>query len=121
MLTGRGRWAALAGVLWLLSFDVVPMAHMLFHEALEEHHHGHHHEHAAAHEHEEEEAPSPAEHGEGSAAHRDLAANVPAPTVPEVLEAPYAWTAPADPPHDEPPSDRQPRTIRARAPPTRAA
>ena len=120
MSVRRGHWAALACLMWLLGFDVVPLAHMVFHEALEEHHHGHHHEQADQYEHEEE-APSPSEHGDSSVAHRDLAANVPAPTVPEVLEALLAWTPPSNPSHDERPTDRQPRTTRARAPPNVAA
>ena len=69
----------------------------------------------------EEKDRSPAEHGEGSVAHRDLAANAPAPGVPEVLEALLAWAAPPLSFPDERPTDRQPRTIRARAPPTVAA
>jgi len=106
----------LACALWLLGFDVAPLAHQVFHEALEEHHHGHAH----PHDHEEKDR-SPAEHGEGSIAHRDLAATPPAPGVPEVLEALLAWSAAPLSLHDERPTDRQPRTTRARAPPTVAA
>ena len=107
-----------AGVLWLLGFDVVPLAHMVLHEALEKHHHHHGDHHEVAHQHgHDEEAPSPAEHGEGSVAHRDLAANVPLPAIPEVLEALLAWHAPPAASHDERPSNRQPRTNRARGPP----
>lgn len=120
MSARRRHWAALACWMWVFGFDVVPLAHMVFHEALEGHHHGHHHEQTHPHEHGEE-APSPVEHGDGSAAHRDLAANLPAPTVPEVLEALLAWTAPSTPSHNERPTDRQPRTTRARAPPNVAA
>ena len=117
---GRAHWALLACALWLLGFDIVPLAHLVFHDALEEHHHGHHHEQAHPRDHEEKDR-SPAEHGEGSVAHRDLAANAPAPGVPEVLEALLAWAAPPLSFQDERPTDRQPRTIRARAPPTVAA
>lgn len=120
MSARRGHWAALAGLLWLFGFDVVPLAHVLFHEALEEHHHGHHRQQAHQNEHEEN-GPSPSEHGEGSVAHHDLAANASALGVPEVLEALLAWTAPPIPSHDERPADRQPRTTRARAPPNVAA
>ena len=100
MSTRRAHWAMLAGLLWLFGFDVVPLAHVVFHEALEEHHHGHHHEQAHSHEHEEE-APSQSEHGEGSVAHRDLAATVPLPGIPEVLGALLSWDAPTLPTHDE--------------------
>lgn len=118
----KRRWAVIAGVFWLLGFDIAPLAHMVLHGALERHHHGHQREHAHAHEHEQEKnAPPPAEHGEGSVAHRDLAANAPAPAVPEVLEALLGWTAPPIPSCDGRPSDRHPRTTRARAPPNVAA
>ena len=120
MVHRRAWWAALACALWLLGFDVVPLAHMVFHGALEEHHHGHADDHAHPHDHDEEN-PSPSEHGEGSVAHRDLAANVPAPGVPDVLEALLSWAAPPIPSHDERPTDRQPQTTRARAPPSAAA
>ena len=113
---GRAHWALLACALWLLGFDIVPLAHLVLHDALEEHHH----EHAHPRDHEEKDR-SPAEHGEGSVAHRDLAANAPAPGVPEVLEALLAWAAPPLSFPDERPTDQQPRTIRARAPPTVAA
>jgi hypothetical protein len=119
MIARRGHWAAAAGLLWMLGFDAVPLAHMVFHEALGEHHHGHH-EPAHPHEHEGD-APAPSEHGEGSVAHRDLAANVPAPSVPEVLEALLASSEPSIPLHDERPTNRQPQTTRARAPPDVAA
>lgn len=120
-MTGRkAHWAAVACALWLLGFDVVPLAHMVFHEALEQHEHGHHID-RAHHHHEGDEQPSPAEHGQGSVAHHDLAANVPLPAVPEVLEALFAWDVARLVPHDERPADRQPRTIRARAPPRSAA
>lgn len=110
----------LACALWLLGFDVVPLTHLVFHDALGAHHHGHPDEHAHPHDHEEENR-SQSEHGEGSIAHRDLAANVPLPAIPEVLEALLAWAAPPLSLHDERPTDRQPNTIRARAPPTVAA
>ncbi|MBT8469236.1 MAG: hypothetical protein KJN97_10855 [Deltaproteobacteria bacterium] len=117
---GRARWAVLACALWLLGFDVVPLAHLVLHDALEDHHHGHPHEHANPHDHDEKDR-SPAEHGEGSVAHRDLAANAPPPGVPEVLEALLAWSPPVLHSRDERPTVRQPGTIRARAPPTVAA
>ena len=120
MSVRRTHWAILAGLLWLFGFDVVPLAHVVFHAALEEHHHGHHHEQAHAHEHEEE-APSQSEHGEGSVAHRDLAANVPLPGIPEVLGALLSWDAPTLPTHDERHADARPRSTRARAPPGSAA
>lgn len=114
MLARKAHWAALACTLWLFGFDVVPLAHIVFHEALEEHDHGHadHHVHD-----DDRDGPSPTEHGDGSVAHRDLAANVPLPQVPEILEALLAWDAPASASHDERPTERRPRTTRARAPP----
>ncbi|MBT8451349.1 MAG: hypothetical protein KJO40_05205 [Deltaproteobacteria bacterium] len=120
MSRGRAHWGVLACALWLLGFDVIPLVHLVFHDALEKHHHGHPQEHAHPNDHEEKDR-SPAEHGEGSVAHRDLAANAPSPGVPEVLEALLAWSPPALPSRDERPTDRQPRTIRARAPPRVAA
>ena len=117
MSARRGQWAALAGVLWLLGFDVVPLVHMVLHEALEEHHHGHSHAHADEHEDHGDGVPTPSEHGEGSVAHRDLAANVPLPGVAAVLEALLACAPPKPSSHDEELAHRQPRTSRARAPP----
>ena len=115
MIARKAHWAVLASAFWLLGFDIVPLAHMVFHQALEEHHHGDHPDQA----HDQgDDAPSPAEHGEGSVAHRDLAANVPLPAVPEVLEALLIRDAPAIFPHDELLTDRRPRTTRARAPPS---
>lgn len=114
----KASLAALACAFWLLGFDVVPLAHMLLHDALEEHHHGHEHGHTHA---DDARNPPPAEHGEGSVAHRDLAANVPLPTVPAVLEALLARFGPPSFRYDELASDPQPRTSRARAPPGVAA
>jgi hypothetical protein len=115
----KATYALLAGALWMLGFDVVPLAHMVFHDALEEHHHGHHH-HSSGHHADDEpsESPTPAEHGDGSVAHRDLAANVPVPGVPPVLEALLAPPCEVVPTHEEAPADRTPRSLRARAPPT---
>jgi len=106
--------ALLTSAFWLLGFDVVPLAHMLLHDALEEHHHSHEHAHAQA---DDAEDPPPAEHGEGSVAHRDLAANVPLPTVPPVHEALLARFGVSSFCYDELIANRQPRTSRARAPP----
>jgi hypothetical protein len=109
------RLAVLAGAFWLLGFDVFPLAHMLLHDVLEQHHHGHEHGHAHA---DDAEEPPPAEHGEGSVAHRDLAANVPLPTVPAVREALLTRFGVSSFPYAELAADRQPRTSRARAPPS---
>lgn len=117
MSARRGQWAALAGVLWLLGFDVIPLAHIVLHEALEEHHHGHAHAHADDRNGQGGGVPSPSEHGDGSVAHRDLAANVPLPGVPAVLEAQVACSHPDPVTHDEQLADRRPRSSRARAPP----
>jgi hypothetical protein len=109
----RAHLAVLAGVLWLLAFDVVPMAHVVFHEALDAHEHGHSHGHSP----DEEEPQSPSEHGEGSVAHRDLAAQAPPVSIPRVLEALLAFGSQTLPTYDEVAADGRPRTTRARAPP----
>lgn len=123
----RATFAGLACALWMLGFDVAPMAHMLFHDALDEHHH-HGHHHAPTQDHQADGrgdapdgAPTPAEHGEGSVAHRDLAAEVPLPAVPRVLEALLTSAPPEVAAHEERPGDRTPQTTRARAPPTKRA
>ena len=119
----RAHLAALAGALWLLAFDVVPMAHVVFHDALGAHDHTHEH-HSHAHEpslDDEENKPSPSEHGEGSAAHRDLAAQVPPASIPRVLEALLTPGSRSLPPYAEEAADGRPRTTRARAPPSRIA
>jgi hypothetical protein len=128
MSARRGYGAVLAALLWLSGFDVVPLAHMVLHETLEDHRHGHRHEqdHAHGHGHDRaaedgERTPSPVEHGEGSVAHRDLAANVPLPAIPQVLGALLSREALVPPAHDERPADLRPRTSRARAPPHPAA
>ena len=114
----RTTFAIIACALWALGFDVVPLAHMVFHESLEEHHHGHHHEPAADPHDEHDEAPTPLEHGEGSVAHKDLAAQTPLPAVPTVLEALLASDASSAPVREERAAERSPRTTRARGPPT---
>lgn len=119
----EATFAAIACALWTVGFDVVPLAHMVFHDALEKHHHGHHHE-AAGDPHAEDdhdEAPTPLEHGEGSVAHKDLAAQTPLPAVPTVREALLAHPVPTPAVREERAADRSPQTTRARAPPTRNA
>ena len=104
--------------LWLLGFDVVPLCHMVFHELLDEHHHGHHHEsHHGLEDDPDEGEQAPSEHGDGSVAHRDLAAQLPLPSIPIVQEALLNWSARAPGAHDERPADRRPRTTTARGPP----
>ena len=115
MSRAQATLAVFASAFWLLGFDVVPLAHMLLHDVLEEHHHGHDHGHAHA---DDPEDPPPAEHGEGSVAHRDLAAHVPLPAVPAVREALLTRFRVSSFPYPELTSDRQPRTSRARAPPS---
>lgn len=147
MTARKGYGAAVAALLWLLGFDVAPMAHMVLHEALGEHEHGHRHHHDQDHGHEHrienaneneianeigngneianenenENENGHENHGEGSVAHRDLAAQVPVPSVPVVLEALLTADVSPLPSHDERPADRRPRTSRARAPPSLAA
>ena len=116
----KHHWVYVACGLWLLGFDLLPLGHMVFHESLDEHHHGHHHESHHGHGHEGdanegEEAPS--EHGDGSVAHRDLAAQIPLPSIPIVQEALFTWRALAPRAQDAAPADRQPRTKHARGPP----
>jgi hypothetical protein len=116
----RHHWAYIACGLWILGFDVVPLAHEVFHDSLDDHVHGHHHDSQHGHRHEgdpEKEKETPAEHGQGSVAHRDLAAQIPVASVPVVQEALLSWSAPAIRAHDERPADRQPRTTKARGPP----
>jgi hypothetical protein len=116
----RHHWAYVACGLWLLGFDVVPLAHMVFHESLDHHEHGHHHgaHHDRGHDHPDEDSDeTPSEHGDGSVAHRQLAAQIPLASVPVVQEALLSWSAPAIRAHDERPADRQPRTTAARGPP----
>jgi len=110
----RPHWALLACGLWLLGFDVVPLAHLVFHDSLDHHDHGHHH--AGDHDHEGQDE-TPAEHGDGSVAHRDLAAQIPSPSIPAVQEALLAATPTLIRAHDERPTDRQPQTTKARGPP----
>lgn len=110
--------AYVACALWLLGFDVVPLGHMVFHELLDEHDHGHHHEsHHGLEDDPDEGEQAPSEHGDGSVAHRDLAAQVPLPSMPIVQEALLNWSARAPGAHDERPTDRRPRTPTARGPP----
>ena len=143
MTARKGYAAGVAALLWLFGFDVAPMAHMVLHDALEAHEHGHRHRHVQDHGHEHrhvqdhghehgdgsghaseqrhENENGKGDHGEGSVAHRDLAAQVPLPSLPEVLEALLSSEASPLPSHDEQPADRRPRTSRARAPPSVAA
>lgn len=119
MSARRASLATLAGALWLLAFDVMPMAHVVFHEALAEHEHGHRHaQHSHEHSPDEEERQAPSEHGEGSVAHRDLAAQAPPVSIPRVLEALLAPENHTPTSYDEAAADGRPRTTRARAPPT---
>lgn len=114
----RRHLTALACGLWLFGFDLVPVAHMLFHEALDHHHHGHHHDDPPE---SGEQSSTPSEHGKGSVAHRDLAANVPLPAIPPVGEAPELLSFPAHSSPDDEPSIRRPGSTRARAPPGESA
>jgi len=112
----RSRWAVFACGLWLLGFDVAPLAHVLFHESLGHHHHDAHHSH---HHDDDGNDETPSEHGHGSLAHRDLAAQVPTPGVPFVQEALLAWSSLPTRSYEERPVDRRPRATKARGPPAR--
>jgi hypothetical protein len=122
-------------VLWFVGFELLPVVHLAFHGAFGEHRHGVSHDHHAAEDHahdhgdadhgaEVEHNPSdrheaPSEHGKGSLAHRDLAAEVPVPTIPIVPEALLARAVTFERRPDSLPSARRPDTKRARAPPPR--
>ena len=114
----RRHLTALACGLWLFGFDLVPLAHMLFHDALDHHEHGHHHHESPDH---DDEPPTPSEHGEGSVAHRDLAAKVPPPAVPPVREALQRLSFPPEANHEDGPSVARMDRKRARAPPGETA
>ena len=119
----KHHWAYVACGLWLLGFDVLPLGHMVLHESLDEHHHGHQHESHHGHRHEgdaDEGEEAPSEHGDGSVAHRDLAAQIPLPSIPIVQEALFRWSVLAPRAHHEAPADRRPRTKHARGPPAPA-
>lgn len=125
----------MACAFWVLGFDVVPLAHMAFHDALDDHHHGVPSQQAHAHDHDhhsaDEHAPfgeprsshpagdesTPPEHGDGSVAHRDLAAHVAFPAIPTVQEALLAWSTARVDLQDKRPTSRRPQRTRARAPP----
>lgn len=97
---------------------------MVFHESLDHHEHGGHHHSHAGHDHQSEDEngdESPAEHGDGSVAHRNLAAQIPLPSVPVLQEALLVWSALPTRAHQDRPVDRQPRTINARGPPAQTA
>lgn len=127
-------WAFAAGVLWIVGFDVLPLAHVVFHEAFGEHSHsaqehgehaglsdhaGHEHDHGRAH----VETPKPeselpdSDHGDGSLAHRDLAAQPVQPALPPVPEARLAYLDPRLPVLEDDPSRVALIGTRARAPP----
>ncbi|MGB5810335.1 MAG: hypothetical protein WBG86_07390, partial [Polyangiales bacterium] len=89
--------ALVAVAMWLFGFEVLPLAHVMFHDTLGEHAHGGHahdgndHEEAHHHAHHEDDRPRPAKpepkHGEGSVAHHDLAAQPAQLALPPVPEA----------------------------------
>lgn len=120
MRGARSTIAALTALFWLFGFDVLPLGHMVFHDLLDDHHHHHGHTHHHADD-DGDDTPSPVEHGEGSVAHRDLAAHVPPPTLPAVLEALVCEDPLYDFRETETPTCRQPRTTHARAPPSLTA
>jgi hypothetical protein len=123
-------------VLWLGGFELLPVVHLAFHGAFGVHHHGvshdhpdaqdHSHDHgnadhAAAAEHPNERDEAPLEHGKGSLAHRDLAAEVPLPAIPVVPEALLGRAATLERIPESLPLEPRPDTKRARAPPGRTA
>jgi hypothetical protein len=75
--TGREIPALLACLIWAFGFELAPALHALEHAAHVPHAHG-------AHEHTHDGDDAPDEHGEGSLAHRDLAARTPPPALPPI-------------------------------------
>ena len=120
-------------MLWIAGFDVLPLAHIAFHEAFGEHQHGAHQAHDRAsglsdhapHDHgdrhaetddPESDLPDP-DHGRGSLAHRDLAAQAAQACIPPVREARVAYLAPRVSALEDDPSRVRCTASRARAPP----
>lgn len=149
---GTRVFALVALSLWLVGFDLLPMAHLVFHDAVGDHQHGPRHSHAHdahahrvvdhdghdhhphshqagmrrphsdAHESQSaDRSPSSpsqdSEHGEGSVAHRDLAAQVAPVLVPTVPETRFAYEALCASSFDDDPSRVSETATRARAPP----
>lgn len=89
--SGREIPALIALAVWAGGFEVAPFLHAIEHGELGAHEHGaaaHCHD-GACHEHGDEEAPDP-EHGEGSLAHRGLAAHTAPPALPPIDPPPIA-------------------------------
>lgn len=74
--SGRALPALIACVIWAGGFELAPALHAFQHAELAPHHHG-----GETHTHHDDE---PEEHGEGSLAHRGLAAQTPPPTLPPI-------------------------------------
>lgn len=120
-------------MLWIAGFDVLPLAHIVFHEAFGEHRHGArqahdrasghsdhaHHDHGDRHvETADPESDLPdRDHGRGSLAHRDLAAQATQACLPPVPEARVAYLAPRVSALEDDPSRVRRTATRARAPP----
>lgn len=118
--TGREIPALLACLVWAGGFEIAPLLHALDHGEQAPHTHGWHPHDADDHHHDEpmgEGAPDP-EHGEGSLAHRDLAAHTAPPALPPLRAL---WLGDVDTRQERPtrldaPARERPR---ARAPPGR--
>lgn len=79
--SGREIPALLALVVWAGGFEIAPFLHAVDHDHIAPHSHSHG---AGAHEHEgEDDVPDP-EHGQGSLAHRGLAAHTAPPALPPI-------------------------------------
>lgn len=81
--TGKEIPALIACLIWAGGFELAPALHALEHAALTPHHHHEHHAHGGErHAHDGDDSPD--EHGEGSLAHRGLAAQTPPPALPPI-------------------------------------
>jgi hypothetical protein len=75
---------------WTLGFELGPLAHLALHGVLAPHSHSHASGERHADHDDDTRAPSDEPHGEGSLAHRDVAALVPLPAIAALLGAPIA-------------------------------
>ncbi len=113
--TGKEIPALLACLIWAGGFELVPAIHLIQHAELAPHHHGEHSHGGEPHTHEHEHE-APDEHGDGSLAHRGLAALSPPPALPPI-ERPFLGIARFDRAAPEQAPWREPSRPRARAPP----
>ncbi len=87
---GREIPALIALAVWCGGFEVAPFLHVVDHDRIGAHEHADHCHGGACHEHDGDGAPDP-EHGDGSLAHRGLAASTAPPALP-AIDAPWIGT-----------------------------